>query len=202
MIVRLTTGQEDATLRAVEGDRAMVEALTVDRRQPLTIEGRPVKRVDIYAPYAAWVFALDALLDRAFNHRGYRMRGVPSTVQAATKSISQAIGFIDRHPALRGTGVIGHHPIVFHVWRLGLDQVFDGRLYSPYPQRQQPSEFVVLAPTWQRGPGRTQITTWSVEGVRPATDRLSDEAVHQVLWRAGLAATRDEYLRRGVADEG
>lgn len=197
MIVRLTTGQEAVMLQAVAGDAQMVEALTVDRRTNDGLEGRPSNRVDIYAPYAAWVFAQDALLDRAFNHRGYRRRGVPSTVQAAVKSISQAVGFIDRHPALRGVGAIGHHPIVFHLWKLGWP-IGSGLLYTPYPCPD--FEFVVLAPTWERGPGSTQVTVWSGEGVRPATDRLCEERVHQILFRSTIAATRDENVGRLPAD--
>lgn len=206
MIVRLTTGQEAALLQAVAHDAEMVEALSVDRRQQVMPSGTLKGRIDIYAPYAAWLFARETLLDRAFNHRGYRAKGVPSTVQAAVKAISQALGFVDRHPALRGVGTIGHHPIVFHVWRLETVinattrfEPLGGLAYTPYPHPDL--EFVVLAPTWHTGTGRTKTTTWSAEGVRPGEDRLSQEAVHQVLWRAGIARTRDEYVGRLSPDE-
>lgn len=106
MIVRLTTGREASMLAAVEHDEEIHAVLTRDRR----VEGL---RVDVNAPFAAWLFAREALLDRAFNDRGYRNKGVPSTVGGAVRTITQAIGFVSRHPALRGMGTIGHHAVVF-----------------------------------------------------------------------------------------
>lgn len=190
MIVRLTTGRAEALRTAVAPDSDMLEALTCDVR----VDGA---RRDVYAPYAAWLYAREALTDRAFNDRGYRQRGVPVVVQAALKSISQAIGFIDRHPALRGAGTMGHHPLILHVWRLPVPDL-QGRRYTPYPIPD--GEFIVLKPNWHSGAGGSRTTSWSTSGVGPVADRLAFEVVHQRLWRQALAEVRNPHLGGPAAD--
>lgn len=193
MIVRLTTGREASMLAAVEHDEEIHAALTRDRR----VEGL---RIDVNAPFATWLFAREALLDRAFNDRGYRNKGVPSTVGGAVRTITQAIGFVSRHPALRGMGTIGHHAVVFHVWR----QSDTSTVYTPYPLpgAEYPGwEFVVLKPTWHSGAGRSKTTTWGPSGVAPADDWLAEEAVHQRLWRESLAKLWHPHLYWLAADE-
>lgn len=180
-------------LAAVEHDEEIHAALTRDRR----VEGL---RVDVNAPFAAWLFAREALLDRAFNDRGYRNKGVPSTVGGAVRTITQAIGFVSRHPALRGMGTIGHHAVVFHVWHLHPLILDPGQnIYTPYPSAV--GRFVVLKPTWHSGAGRSKTTTWGPSGVAPADDWLAEEAVHQRLWRESLAKLWHPHLYRLAADE-
>ena len=175
-------------LAAVEHDDEIHAALTRDRR----VDGL---RVDVNAPFAAWLFAREALLDRAFNDRGYRNKGVPSTVGGAVRTITQAIGFVSRHPALRGMGTIGHHAVVFHVWR----RAGSSAVYTPYPIPA--AEFVVLKPTWHSGAGRSKTTTWGSSGVAPTDDWLAEEAVHQRLWRESLAKLWHPHLYRLATDE-
>ncbi len=191
MIVRLTTGRENAVRLAVMEDPDVLAAITHDRHE----NGA---RVDVYAPYAAWLAAREALMDRAFTNRGYRAKGVPSTVQAAIRDVSQAIGFIDRHPALRGSGTLGHHPLVLHVWRLPQADSL-GRVFTPYPIPG--GEFVALKPTWHSGAGRARTTTWGPDGISPGHDRLAEEMVHQSIWRERLAQLRNVDVHTPGTDQ-
>lgn len=177
MIIRLTKRQYEHVLKAVEHDEPMREALTEDvREQPGNA------RVDVIAPYAAWACAREDLLDRAFNDRGYRRNGVPSSVQAAVKTMSQALGHIDRHPAMKDSAVFGHHGSWFPVWEVEPDRL--GRRFHPYPQPGRP--FHVLGPVWAKQ-GNTKLTYWRADGLAPGASHLILEDTHLRLWREHVA---------------
>lgn len=176
MIVRLTKRGLDAVESVCADDPGMLAEIQADQR----VQGA---RVDVVAAYAAWVWVREALLDRAFNARGYRNRDVPQSLQGALKAVAQAVGHIDRHPALREVGVLGHHALVLHVWRL--PQPDGPRIYTPYPLPG--AEFVVLKPVWLHGAGKTRTTIWSPSGVGPGNDRLAEEQTQLGLWRQVVA---------------
>ena len=179
MIVRLTTRQEQLMLAIVGRlDSDFMEALTLDRRQAGA-------RVDVNAPFAAWVAVREALVDAAFNERGYKRQGVPVALQKALASVHQATGHAWRHPALRGAGCLGHHPIIIHAWQMDQPDR-QGRLFHPYPQPGRP--FVILKPTWQTVPGGGRLTTWGPDGISPNDEPLQLEEIHLRLWREPISA--------------
>lgn len=182
MIVRLTKRGLDAVESVCADDPGMLAEIQADQR----VQGA---RVDVYAAYAAWLWVREALLDRAFNARGYRNRDVPQSLQGALKAVAQAVGHIDRHPALREVGVLGHHALVLHVWRLAEPDRLH-RVFTPYPLPG--AEFVVLKPTWLSGAGRSRTTIWGPSGVGPSNDRLAEEQTQLDLWRQVVARVARE----------
>lgn len=176
MIVKLTAVRYAHMMRSID-DAEIAQALTVEVE-----EVAPNRRgVAIDAPYAAWLYAREAMKDRAFNDRGYRRKGVPRSLQLGLVAITQACGFVERHPALRGCSVFGHAPLYFPVWRQEPDRV--GRIFNPYPRPG--GEFVVLKPVWEYQRGE-RVTTWGPDGVAPSSGLLLEET-HQRLWRERLA---------------
>lgn len=187
MQVRLTPTREASIWRALHADKAMVDVLEHER----WVAGA---RIDVCAPYAAWLAAYEALVDYTFNNRGVRRHGVTTATQAALKDLGQALGFYDRHPALRGAGVVGHHALLIPAWRLPEPDRLE-RLYTTYPFPGQ--EFVVLRPSWRTGPGRAKVTEW--EASVPASSprlRLAEEATHQLCFRDPLFRLRNVDVDR------
>lgn len=185
MIVRLTARRLDAVHRTAGADPDMAAALH-------TIPDVGTQRQLVEAPYAAWLWIREQMIDEIYTRRGTRRQGIPVSVVGALKDVAKAVGFIDRHPALRGAGVLGHHGLVLPVWKTRRDHA--GRVYSPYPLLDH--EFVYLKPVWHDGAGASRTTTWSHAGMAPAGTRLGDEMFHQRLRREPVAGLWDEQFGR------
>lgn len=192
MIIRLTPTQWAHIEKVVAHDHEISDALHADVRQTAG-----VARLDVIAPFAAWVFAREALLDQAFNDRGMRKRGVPTSLQAAVKTVAGAIGHIERHPCLRQQAVFGHVGFWLPVWRI--EPTDKGQVFHPYPQPGR--EFLLLRPVWERS-NRQPLTYWSHDGDGHAPfGEHAIEETHLRLWRQEIAAAaRSPHLDRLPAD--
>jgi len=152
-------------------------------RQEFLIDRRwTERRCNIYAPYGAWVQARDLVAERCFTPRGTKQREQRPGLTGLLKQITTATNTIERHPALRKLGMLGHQTQVLHVWELP-EPDDRGRFYSLAPVEvidgfySGRTKFVVLHPVFHDGVG-SRVTTWGEHGLAPTGDRLADEAVH------------------------
>lgn len=167
MWVRLTRRGWAACMQAVADDP--------DVRWYLILDDEPqTSRFDIEAPYAAWWFIQQRLSARVFGPRGGRSNNVPGSWFVALRSITRELNTIDKHPALKGKGMLGWHGVKIPAWITGPET------YTPYPQLDKP--FVRLEPEWLSTFNGQKYTMWSPRSGDGA-EVASHESVHLLLWR-------------------
>lgn len=138
------------------------ELLEVERRDAGTF-------VWIRAPFAAWENVQETLFSLTFTPRGGREQDVPGYFFRALRAITTSLNVYERHPALKGLAMLGHHAETFPVWVTG------EQIWSPRPVD---GEFVVLRPHFLTEAGRA-ITKWDGDGIGRRVDWLHDEALHR-----------------------
>lgn len=114
-----------------------------------------------YLPAIAWRTIRDELARWAY---GPQMTGgrnaknkLPGSFYTAIQRISDAIGAMEAHPALRGMGMMGHHAQRIPVWN---KYPWDGHIvigWSPYPV--EAAYMQVLVPRFLGDRGRN-LTRW------------------------------------------
>ena len=161
--MRLTTLGYQAACDALRDDRDMLVAFTAHVEHDYQHS-----RHEIDAPYACWVFLQQRLIGHVFSARGGR-RKVPSPPAVTLRRVTTALNFMDRHPALKGVGMVEWQALRIPAWEI------DGRL-SLYPQRGH--RFVILTPEWLTARNGTKVTTWIQSDGDPVEERA-----HLLLWR-------------------
>ena len=166
MIVRLTNGQVPLVESAFAGDFDDLAHFRSDVRQAT------MKQVEIDAPYPTWDFVLRALVSSTVSPAGRKVVGAPVRSVNAIKAVRSAMGAYERHPALRGLGMVGWHFGIIYGWAQERDAF--GRLVSPMPNG---GEFVELMPEHQ-GYDRFKVTVWSRSAQERVEERLAAERSH------------------------
>lgn len=111
MIVRLTHHQARSVQRRVS---SLHRQAMLDHR---TTYGRTQHEYDL--PAIAWEQILEELTETCFGPLGGKLdRGVPKSAYAAIRRISEATMRMERHPALRESGVMGWVGDVIPAWRM------------------------------------------------------------------------------------
>lgn len=124
------------------------------------------QRVGVTLPAVGWRRVYEVMIDAVYNSRGNKRREVTSPAVGALRDIRTALNFRERHPAMKGKGMLGWKADIFPAW-------VDGDGFSPYPNGDR---FVILLPMYHRLSGR-RVTTWS-EGRAPVPDPLFEELTH------------------------
>ena len=140
----------------------------------LTVERVQIAKTvaDVRAPAIAWKLISEILLRDIYNRAGQRRTALPRFMTHATQVIVRALNANERHPALRGVGMVGYQAEAFPVWRQPVDD--RERLFTIFPAA---GEFLVLKPIWQTVNGQ-RTTVWGPGGSSPGEDRLAEEGTH------------------------
>lgn len=78
------------------------------------VTSRTLSKADYDLPYIVWVSIFKKLYAEVYLKRW--PKGVPVRFRNAVKQLAQAIGGMERHPALRNRAMLYRHPDVIPVW--------------------------------------------------------------------------------------
>lgn len=134
-------------------------------------------RVRVEMCVAAAVQVRELMIRRCYTDRETMRRGLSSSEHGALRDLVTSINVEQRHPALRGVGMVGHVAQFFPVWPRQVGDVPWSLL--PY----EGAAMQILRPVWHcdENHGSVKVTLWSTEGgYAPSESRLFDPALH---WR-------------------